>query len=90
MLDANGEEIDLKQSTDDDMGFAPSDEKAFSSVNDAETAGGYGVENEDADIFAVDSDEYEDDSDVGEDADDEDIFDDDIFSESEELDDYDD
>ena len=90
VLDANGEEIDLKQSTDDDMGFAPSDEKAFSSVNDAETAGGYGVENEDADIFAVDSDEDEDDSDVGEDADDEDIFDDDIFSESEELDDYDD
>ncbi|MGN0567246.1 MAG: DNA-directed RNA polymerase subunit beta [Acutalibacteraceae bacterium] len=90
VLDANGEEIDLKQSTDDDMGFAPSDEKAFSSVNDAETVGGYGVENEDADIFAVDSDEDEDDSDVGEDADDEDIFDDDIFSESEELDDYDD
>ncbi|MDD6221041.1 MAG: DNA-directed RNA polymerase subunit beta [Clostridia bacterium] len=90
VLDANGEEIDLKQSTDDDMGFAPSDEKAFSSVNDAETAGGYGVENEDADIFAVDSDEDEYDSDVGEDADDEDIFDDDIFSESEELDDYDD
>ena len=90
VLDANGEEIDLKQSTDDDMGFAPSDEKAFSSVNDAETAGGYGVENEDADIFAVDSDEDEDDSDVGEDADDDDIFDDDIFSESEELDDYDD
>ncbi len=90
VLDANGEEIDLKQSTDDDMGLAPSDEKAFSSVNDAETAGGYGVENEDADIFAVDSDEDEDDSDVGEDADDDDIFDDDIFSESEELDDYDD
>ena len=45
VLDADGEEIDLKQ-TDEELGFAPSDDKAFSSVNDAGTAGGYGTENE--------------------------------------------
>ena len=39
VLDADGEEIDLKQ-TDEELGFAPSDDKAFSSVNDAGTAGG--------------------------------------------------
>ena len=38
VLDADGEEIDLKQ-TDEELGFAPSDDKAFSSVNDAGTAG---------------------------------------------------
>ena len=42
VLDADGEEIDLKQ-TDEELGFAPSDDKAFSSVNDAGTAGGYGT-----------------------------------------------
>ena len=52
VLDADGEEIDLKQ-TDEELGFAPSDDKAFSSVNDAGTAGGYGTENEEGDIFNV-------------------------------------
>ena len=55
VLDADGEEIDLKQ-TDEELGFAPSDDKAFSSVNDAGTAGGYGTENEEGDIFNVGSD----------------------------------
>ena len=54
VLDADGEEIDLKQ-TDEELGFAPSDDKAFSSVNDAGTAGGYGTENEEGDIFNVGS-----------------------------------
>ena len=58
VLDADGEEIDLKQ-TDEELGFAPSDDKAFSSVNDAGTAGGYGTENEEGDIFNVGSDEDE-------------------------------
>ena len=61
VLDADGEEIDLKQ-TDEELGFAPSDDKAFSSVNDAGTAGGYGTENEEGDIFNVGSGEDDDDS----------------------------
>ena len=92
VLDADGEEIDLKQ-TDEELGFAPSDDKAFSSVNDAGTAGGYGTENEEGDIFNVGSDEDEDDSaDFADDAEGEDdYYDGDIFSDSEgELDDYDD
>ncbi|MCI7488255.1 MAG: DNA-directed RNA polymerase subunit beta [Oscillospiraceae bacterium] len=92
VLDADGEEIDLKQ-TDEELGFAPSDDKAFSSVNDAGTAGGYGTENEEGDIFNVGSDEYDDDSaDFADDAEGEDdYYDGDIFSDSEgELDDYDD
>ncbi len=92
VLDADGEEIDLKQ-TDEELGFAPSDDKAFSSVNDAGTAGGYGTENEEGDIFNVSSDEDDDDSaDFADDAEGEDdYYDGDIFSDSEgELDDYDD
>ena len=92
VLDADGEEIDLKQ-TDEELGFAPSDDKAFSAVNDAGTAGGYGTENEEGDIFNVGSDEDDDDSaDFADDAEGEDdYYDGDIFSDSEgELDDYDD
>ena len=92
VLDADGEEIDLKQ-TDEELGFAPSDDKAFSSVNDAGTAGGYGTENEEGDIFNVGSDEDDDDSaDFADDAEaEDDYYDGDIFSDSEgELDDYDD
>ena len=92
VLDADGEEIDLKQ-TDEELGFAPSDDKAFSSVNDAGTAGGYGTENEEGDIFNVGSDEDDDDSaDFADNAEGEDdYYDGDIFSDSEgELDDYDD
>ena len=92
VLDADGEEIDLKQ-TDEELGFAPSDDKAFSSVNDAGTAGGYGTENEEGDIFNVSSGEDDDDSaDFADDAEGEDdYYDGDIFSDSEgELDDYDD
>ena len=92
VLDADGEEIDLKQ-TDEELGFAPSEDKAFSSVNDAGTAGGYGTENEEGDIFNVGSDEDDDDSaDFADDAEGEDdYYDGDIFSDSEgELDDYDD
>lgn len=92
VLDADGEEIDLKQ-TDEELGFTPSDDKAFSSVNDAGTAGGYGTENEEGDIFNVGSGEDDDDSaDFADDAEGEDdYYDGDIFSDSEgELDDYDD
>ena len=92
VLDADGEEIDLKQ-TDEELGFAPSDDKAFSSVNDAGTAGGYGTENEEGDIFNVGSGEDDDDSaDFADDAEGEDdYYDGDNFSDSEgELDDYDD
>ena len=92
VLDADGEEIDLKQ-TDEELGFAPSDDKAFSSANDAGTAEGFGTENEEGDIFNVDTDEDDDDdADFADDSEDEDdYFDGDIFSDNEdELDDYDD
>ena len=92
VLDADGEEIDLKQ-TDEELGFATSDDKAFSSANDAGTAEGFGTENEEGDIFNVDTDEDDDDdADFADDSEDEDdYFDGDIFSDSEgELDDYDD
>ena len=92
VLDADGEEIDLKQ-TDEELGFAPSDDKAFSSANDAGTAEGFGTENEEGDIFNVDTDDDDDDdADFADDSEDEDdYFDGDIFSDSEdELDDYDD
>ena len=59
VLDADGEEIDLKQ-TDEELGFAPSDDKAFSSVNDAGTAGGYGTENEEGEDDYYDGDIFSD------------------------------
>ena len=61
VLDKNDEEIDLQQSFDsDDIGLTP-DDKAFTQVNDAESFGGFGIENQENDIFAMDSDEDDDD-----------------------------
>ena len=45
VLDKDNEEIDLKQNFDgDDIGYVMSDDAAFSQVNDAENADGYGIE----------------------------------------------
>ena len=45
VLDKDNQEIDLKQNFDgDDIGYVMSDDAAFSQVNDAEDADGYGIE----------------------------------------------
>jgi DNA-directed RNA polymerase subunit beta len=46
VYDKDEQEIDLKQNFDDEMGFAPSDDKAFTYVNDYEGAAGVGIEDE--------------------------------------------
>ena len=64
VLDENGDEVDLRQTYDnDDAGFAP-DDKAFQSVNDAEGS----------DDFIVDEDSEENDIFIRDDGDDEDGF----------------
>ncbi|MBQ8575970.1 MAG: DNA-directed RNA polymerase subunit beta [Clostridia bacterium] len=52
VYDKDQQEIDLKQNFDDDMGFAPSDDKAFTHVNDAESAEGYELEDEEGNPIA--------------------------------------
>ncbi len=81
VLDKNDEEIDLKQSFDgDDVGLAP-DDKAFTHVNDAEGFGGFGIENKENDIFAIDE---EDDEDSDFDTEDDEDLDGDAFETQEE------
>ena len=64
VLDENGDEVDLRQTYDnDDAGFAP-DDKAFQSVNDAEGS----------DDFIVDEDSEENDIFIRDDGDDDDGF----------------
>ena len=64
VLDENGDEVDLRQTYDnDDAGFAP-DDKAFQSVNDAEGS----------DDFIVDEDSEENDIFIRDDGDDDDDF----------------
>ena len=81
VYDKDEQEIDLKQNFDDEMGYAPSDDKAFTQVNDAEGAEGYALEDEDGNPI-IDEDEDEDFEDE--------FFDDAAFDEEqEEFDDYD-
>ena len=56
VYDKDQQEIDLKQNFDDEMGFAPSDDKAFTHVNDAESAEGYELEDEEGNPIANDED----------------------------------
>ena len=56
VYDKDQQEIDLKQNFDDDMGFAPSDDKAFTHVNDAENAEGYALEDEEGNPIANEDD----------------------------------
>ena len=61
VYDKDEQEIDLKQNFDDEMGFAPSDDKAFTHVNDAESAEGYELEDEEGNPIADDDmDEFAD------------------------------
>ena len=76
VLDKDDQEIDLKQNFDgDDIGYVMSDDAAFSQVNDAEDADGYGIEapEEDEEPTEVDFDALEEFS--------EDLFGDDGFDE---------
>ena len=59
VYDKDQQEIDLKQNFDDDMGFAPSDDKAFSHVNDAESAEGYELEDEEGNLITSEEEEDE-------------------------------
>lgn len=60
VLDENGEEIDLKQNFDnDDYGFsaAASDDRAFTHVNDAGTAAGFSIEDENGEPVSEDDED---------------------------------
>ena len=59
VLDADGNEIDLKQNFDDDYGFsaAESDRGAFSHVNDADKADGFSLEDENGDPITDEDEE---------------------------------
>ena len=46
VYDADKEEIDLRQNFDDELGFSQSDDKAFVNFNDADSAEGYSLEDE--------------------------------------------
>ncbi len=80
VLDKDNQEIDLKQNLDgDDIGYVMSDDAAFSQVNDAEDAEGYGIETaeEDEEPTEVDFDALEEFSEeelFGDDGFDEDTF----------------
>ncbi len=56
VYDKDQQEIDLKQNFDDEMGFAPSDDKAFTHVNDAENAEGYELEDEEGNPITSEED----------------------------------
>ncbi len=62
VYDADEQEIDLRQNFDDELGFGAADDKAFTNVNDAESAAGYSLEDEDGNpIYEEDNeDEYDD------------------------------
>ncbi len=60
VYDADEQEIDLRQNFDDELGFSQPDDKAFVSVNDAESAEGYSLEDEEGNpIFEEETDEDE-------------------------------
>ena len=46
VYDSDEQEIDLRQNFDDELGFSRSDDKVFENVNDAESAEGYSLEDE--------------------------------------------
>ena len=60
VLDADGNEIDLKQNFDDDYGFSAAESnRTFTRVNDAEGADGFTVEDENGEpIVDVSEDEF--------------------------------
>ncbi len=57
VYDKDENEIDLKQNFDDELGFGPSDDKAFTQVNDMESAEGYSLEDEDGNAIESDDDD---------------------------------
>ena len=82
VYDADEQEIDLRQNFDDELGFSQSDDKAFVNVNDAESAEGYSLEDEEGNpIFEEENGEEEDFDDGIDDSmfESEESFDDDYF-----------
>ncbi len=61
VYDADEQEIDLRQNFDDELGFGSSDDKAFTNVNDADSAEGYSLEDEEGNPIYEDENEDEDD-----------------------------
>ncbi|MCQ2470686.1 MAG: DNA-directed RNA polymerase subunit beta [Clostridia bacterium] len=61
VYDADEQEIDLRQNFDDELGFGSSDDKAFTNVNDAGSAEGYSLEDEEGNPIYEDENEDEDD-----------------------------
>ena len=60
VLDKDNNEIDLKQNFDDEINLPNVDDEAFSNVNDAEGAEGYGIKDSDGEDYIPESD-FEDD-----------------------------
>ena len=75
VLDKDNNEIELKQSFDEEIGIPVVDDDTFKNVNDAEDAEGYSIEEPDEDEFGDDDDDFDEDfAEEGfEDDDDEDV-----------------
>ncbi|MGN1479518.1 MAG: DNA-directed RNA polymerase subunit beta, partial [Acutalibacteraceae bacterium] len=59
VYDSDEQEIDLRQNFDDELGFSRSDDKVFENVNDAESAEGYSLEDEQGNpIFEEETDDF--------------------------------
>jgi DNA-directed RNA polymerase subunit beta len=57
VLDKDNNEIDLKQNFDDEINLPNVDDEAFSNVNDAEGAEGYGIKDEDGEDYIPETDD---------------------------------
>ena len=61
VLDKDNNEIELKQSFDEEIGIPVVDDDTFKNVNDAEDAEGYSIEEPDEDEFGDDDDDFDED-----------------------------
>ena len=61
VLDKDNNEIELKQSSDEEIGIPVVDDDTFKNVNDAEDAEGYSIEEPDEDEFGDDDDDFDED-----------------------------
>jgi len=57
VLDKDNNEIDLKQNFDDEINLPNVDDEAFSNVNDAEGAEGYGIKDEDGEDYVPETED---------------------------------
>ena len=61
VLDKDNNEIDLKQNFDDEINIPNVDDEAFTNINDAEGAEGYGIKDSEGEDYIPESDDFEDD-----------------------------